>query len=105
MIGAGAFTKVDYIVDDPGIKTFTLTENFDLEIKEDAYLNYAKLSYQIGNSYKSPSIILNEFLKKYPKDSIQQTKVFHSIEEVCADKLVDAVYIASPNHLHAPQPA
>ena len=47
----------------------------------------------------------NEFLKKYPKDSIQQTKVFHSIEEVCADKLVDAVYIASPNHLHAPQPA
>ena len=43
--------------------------NFDLEIKEDAYLNYAKLSYQIGNSYKSPSIILNEFLKKYPKNN------------------------------------
>jgi predicted dehydrogenase len=45
----------------------------------------------------------NDFLKKYPKNSIQQTKVFHSIEEVCADKLVDAVYIASPNHLHAAQ--
>ena len=43
--------------------------NFDLEIKEDAFLNYAKLSYQIGNSYKSPSLILNEFLKKYPKNS------------------------------------
>ncbi len=43
--------------------------NFDLEIKEDAYLNYAKLSYQIGNSYKPPSLILNEFLKKYPKNS------------------------------------
>ena len=28
--------------------------NFDLEIKEDAFLNYAKLSYQIG-IYKSPS--------------------------------------------------
>ena len=45
----------------------------------------------------------NDFLKKHPKNSIQQTKVFHSIEEVCADKLVDAVYIASPNHLHAAQ--
>ena len=28
--------------------------NFDLEIKEDAYLNYAKLSYGIGNSYQDP---------------------------------------------------
>ena len=31
MIGAGAFTRTDYVVDDPGIKTFTLTEDFDLE--------------------------------------------------------------------------
>ena len=45
----------------------------------------------------------NEFLKKYPKDNLQQTRIFHSIEEVCADKLVDAVYLASPNHLHASQ--
>ena len=42
--------------------------NFDLEIKEDAYLNYAKLSYGIGNSYQEPSFILNDFLKKYPKN-------------------------------------
>ena len=41
---------------------------FDQEIKEDAYLNYAKLSYKIGNSYKNPSLILNDFLKKYPKN-------------------------------------
>ena len=30
MIGTGAFTKVEYTVEDPGIKTFTLTEDFDL---------------------------------------------------------------------------
>ena len=42
--------------------------NFDLEIKEDSYLNYAKLSYKIGNSYENPSLILNDFLKKYPKN-------------------------------------
>ena len=42
--------------------------NFDLEITEDAYLNYAKLSYRIGNSYENPSLILNDFLKRYPKN-------------------------------------
>ena len=43
--------------------------NFDFEIKEDAYLNYAKLSYRIGNSYQEPSLILEDFLKKYPKNN------------------------------------
>ena len=41
--------------------------SFDLEITEDAYLNYAKLSYRIGNSYENPSLILNDFLKKISK--------------------------------------
>jgi predicted dehydrogenase len=45
----------------------------------------------------------NEFLKKYPKDNLQHTKIFTSIADVCADNLVDAVYLASPNHLHAQQ--
>ena len=31
MIGSGAFTKIDYLVSDPGIKTFSLSENFNLE--------------------------------------------------------------------------
>ena len=31
MIGSGAFTSIDYIVEDEGIKTFTLSENFDLD--------------------------------------------------------------------------
>ena len=41
--------------------------NFDFEIKEDAYLNYAKLSYRIGNSYQEPLIDSGRLFKKYPK--------------------------------------
>jgi hypothetical protein len=38
--------------------------NFDLAIQEDASLNYAKLSYEIGNSYQSVPSILQAFLKR-----------------------------------------
>ncbi len=41
--------------------------NFDLKVKEDAALNYAKLSYEEGNPYKSVAVVLQDFLKKYPK--------------------------------------
>ncbi len=41
--------------------------NFDLTVKEDAALNYAKLSYEEGNPYKSVAEVLQDFLKKYPK--------------------------------------
>lgn len=39
---------------------------FDLKIQEDAYLNYAKLSYEIGNPYKSVPEVMNAYLAKYP---------------------------------------
>ena len=42
---------------------------FDAKIKEDAALNYAKLSYEIGNSYQSIPDILNNFMTKYPKNA------------------------------------
>ena len=42
---------------------------FDLKIQEDAYLNYAKLSYEIGNSYQSIPSILSAFLEKYPTNA------------------------------------
>lgn len=41
--------------------------NFDLRVKEDAFLNYAKLSYEEGNPYKSVAEVLQDFLKAYPK--------------------------------------
>ncbi|WP_299155386.1 tetratricopeptide repeat protein [uncultured Christiangramia sp.] len=39
---------------------------FDAKIKEDALFNYAKLSYEIGNSYESPSQVLINYLNAYP---------------------------------------
>jgi len=40
--------------------------DFDKKIQEDAYLNYAKLSYEIGNSYQSVPDVINSFIDKYP---------------------------------------
>ncbi len=41
-------------------------------IKEDAFFNYAKLSYDIGNPYEDPPKVLLTFLEEYPKnDKIQ----------------------------------
>ncbi len=49
---------------------------FTPEIKEDAWLNYAKLSYEIGNPYQSVPEVLQEYLKEYPstleKDRINE---------------------------------
>jgi len=42
--------------------------NFDAIIKEDALFNYAKLSYEIGNSYENPSAALRRFIDAYPKN-------------------------------------
>ncbi|WP_395043859.1 tetratricopeptide repeat protein [Flavobacterium sp.] len=43
--------------------------DFDKKIQEDANLNYAKLSYEIGNSYQSVPDVLSSFLNKYPASS------------------------------------
>lgn len=49
--------------------------DFDAKIQEDASLNYAKLSYELGNSYQSVPDVLSGFLAKYPnspsKDEIE----------------------------------
>jgi len=42
--------------------------DFDLIIKEDAFLNYAKLTYEIGNPYKEPPMVLVDFLEQFPKN-------------------------------------
>jgi tetratricopeptide (TPR) repeat protein len=42
--------------------------DFDLKIQEDAYYNYAKISYEIGNPYTSVPEVLNNFMTKYPKN-------------------------------------
>ncbi len=40
--------------------------DFDKKIQEDANLNYAKLSYEMGNSYQAVPDVLTSFLNKYP---------------------------------------
>ncbi|NBC58121.1 MAG: tetratricopeptide repeat protein [Bacteroidetes bacterium] len=47
--------------------------DFDKTIKKDAFLNYAKLSYDIGNSYESVPVVLNRFLETYPDADEAQT--------------------------------
>ncbi len=61
---------------------------FSLEIKEDAWLNYAKLSYQIGNSYQSVPEVLLSFIQEYPKNENN---------EELKDLLIDS-YISSKNY-------
>jgi TolA-binding protein len=44
------------------------------EIKKDAWLNYAKLSYEIGNPYKSVPEVLLEYIERYP-NSTQKNEI------------------------------
>ena len=64
---------------------------FDLKIQEDAYLNYAKLSYEIGNSYQSIPSVLSGFLEKYPANPNKET----------IETLLISSYITSKNYREA----
>ncbi|MDR6301200.1 tetratricopeptide repeat protein [Mesonia maritima] len=65
--------------------------DFDKKIQEDAALNYAKLSYEIGNNYKSIPEVLTDFLDKYPNSKEKET---------ISALLVDS-YITSKNYKKA----
>jgi len=65
--------------------------DFNDNIKEDAWLNYAKLSYDIGNPYMSTPQVLSDFLKTYPKSTFRET-----IESFLVDS-----YISSKNYKEA----
>lgn len=65
--------------------------DFDTKIKEDASLNYAKLSYEIGNPYQSVPEVLALYLKEYPKSTEKET-----IEQLLIDS-----YITSKNYKEA----
>jgi len=68
-----------------------LEMNFDKKIQEDAYLNYAKLSYEIGNNYQSIPSVLADFIEKYPNNSHRQ-----EIENLLVNS-----YITSKNYKEA----
>ncbi len=65
--------------------------DFETSIQEDASLNYAKLSYDIGNSYQNVPSILIAFLKKYPN---------HASKSEVEKLLIDS-YISSKNYKEA----
>ena len=65
--------------------------SFDLKIQEDAWLNYAKISYEIGNPYQSAPQVLAGYLDKYPKSSYKE-----EIETLLIDS-----YITSKNYKEA----
>jgi TolA-binding protein len=65
--------------------------NFDPSLKEESSLNYAKLSYEIGNSYESVPVVLMNFLDKYPEN----TSKFE------VEKLLIDSYISSKNYQQA----
>nr|WP_298999848.1 tetratricopeptide repeat protein [uncultured Allomuricauda sp.] len=60
---------------------------FSPEIQKDALLNYARLSYEIGNPYEPVPQVLKSYLDAYPKDEYQQ-----EIQELLVDS-----YITSKN--------
>ncbi|MCW9037500.1 tetratricopeptide repeat protein [Altibacter sp.] len=62
--------------------------DYSEEIREDAWLNYAKLSYEIGNSYKSAPQVLLSFIETYPNNKNN---------EALKDLLIDS-YITSKNY-------
>lgn len=62
--------------------------SFSPQIQEDAFYNYAKLSYEIGNAYKPVPQVLTAFLEKYPNTQ-NKTEI--------EDLLIDS-YITSRNY-------
>jgi tetratricopeptide (TPR) repeat protein len=64
---------------------------FEPKIQEDAALNYAKLSYDIGNPYQSVPEVLAGFLEKYPASPFKK-----EIQELQIDS-----YITSKNYTEA----
>ncbi|NJB72612.1 TolA-binding protein [Saonia flava] len=61
--------------------------DFSPEIEKDSYLNYARLSYEIGNAYEPVPNVLSNYLKKYPNDEHQ-----NEMQELLVDS-----YITSKN--------
>jgi tetratricopeptide (TPR) repeat protein len=64
---------------------------FEPKIQEDSFLNYAKLSYELGNPYQSVPEVLNGYLAKYPNSSYKQE----------INNLLINSYITSKNYTEA----
>ncbi len=61
--------------------------DYSEEIKKDAFLNYARLSYEVGNAYESVPTVLTTYLETYPNSEHTE-----EIQELLVDS-----YITSKN--------
>lgn len=48
--------------------------DFNAEIKRESLLNYAKLSYEIGNAYESVPLVIQNYINMYPQHNTQQMR-------------------------------
>ena len=72
--------------------------NFDKNIREDAFLNYSKLSYETGNPFEKVSNVLYSFLKKYPNNKSYEVIYNLLIDSYAKQKDYDsALYILKEN--------
>ena len=62
--------------------------SFKPQIQEDSFLNYAKLSYDIGNPYKSVPEVLQDFVLAYP----------NSPEKGSINELIVSAYVVSKDY-------
>lgn len=46
--------------------------DYSAEIRKDAFLNYARLSYEVGNAYEPVPEVIANYLKTYPNDEHQE---------------------------------
>ena len=65
--------------------------DYNVKIQEDAWLNYAKISYEIGNPYQSVPQVLYSYLNTYPNSAYKE-----EIENLLIDS-----YITSKNYKEA----
>lgn len=65
--------------------------DYDLKIQEDAWLNYAKISYEIGNPYQSVPVVFTAYLEAYPETNHRE-----EVETLLIDS-----YITSKNYKEA----
>lgn len=80
--------------------------DFDKAIQEDANLNYAKLSYEIGNSYQSIPDVLSAFLTKYPNSPSKieiETLLINSF--ITSKNYKDALTLLEKNNTETNKPA
>ena len=91
MVGTGAFTKIEIVVDDPGIKTFTLNETFNLKT----------LSRRAVYLYKNGQQLLNG--RDYIFDS-EFSFITVSINLVKGDRLEIREYVSTASCHIPPTP-